>query len=126
MSTRARLRALSARWTDVTAAERANYQLYLADLTEALEVPKPQPAGSGYQFELPIRMVNPDGTTTTRFADLVRDEHFILEAKDAESGRSSDLLLRPARYCQKLWIGMIKRRPSPRGGDPLVRPALHP
>jgi hypothetical protein len=29
------------------------------------------------------------------------------------------------RYCQKLWMGMIKRPPSPRRGDRLVRPAPH-
>lgn len=33
--------------------------------------------------------------------------------------------LRPwGRYCQKLWIGMIKRRPCPCPPDPLARPAL--
>jgi methylase of polypeptide subunit release factors len=96
MTVRSNLQTLADRWSDVTAAERANYQLYLSELAEALEVPKPQPAGSGYQFELPVRMVNPDGSTTTRFADLVKDGFFLLEAKDAESGRSTDLLLRRA------------------------------
>ena len=37
-----------------------------------------------------------DGATTTRFADLVRNGFFLLEAKDAESGESTDLLLRRA------------------------------
>lgn len=96
MATRSKLQALASRWAEVTAGERANYQLYLGELAEALGVPRPQPAGSGYQFELPIRMVNPDGSTTTRFADLVKDGAFLLEAKDAESGKSTDLLLRRA------------------------------
>ena len=96
MTTRTKLQALADRWADVAPAERANYQLYLTELAEALDVPKPQPAGSGYQFELPVQMVNPDGTTTTRFADLVRNGFFLLEAKDAESGKSTDLLLRRA------------------------------
>lgn len=96
MTTRTKLQALADRWADVAPAERANYQLYLTELAEALDVPKPQPAGSGYQFELPVQMVNPDGTTTTRFADLVKNGFFLLEAKDAEGGKSTDLLLRRA------------------------------
>jgi len=39
-----RLRELTDRFTDIGAAERANYQLYLTELCDALGVEKPRPA----------------------------------------------------------------------------------
>ena len=33
-----------ARWKNSAAAERANYQLFLAELCDLLSVPRPQPA----------------------------------------------------------------------------------
>lgn len=96
MSIRSRLRALTEKWHGVPASERANYQLYIGDLCEALDVSKPQPAGTGFQYEMSIQCVNQDGTTTAGHADLFRYGHFLLEAKDRETGRSDYLLLRRA------------------------------
>lgn len=53
-------------------AERANYALFLTELTTALELPPPEPADSvsGYRFEYPVRGDGPqvrrapDGTYT--------------------------------------------------------------
>lgn len=91
-----KLTELNERWSTAKAAERANFQSYLIELCEAVDVPKPQPAGSGYEFELPLTVVTADGTSSTRFADLAKEKCFLLEAKDAETGRSTDLLLRRA------------------------------
>src|SRR5690349_13084589 len=91
-----RLRALADRWASAKAAERANAQSYLIELTEALGVERPRPAGSGYEFELPVRVVNRDGSETTNFVDLAKVGHFLLEAKDDESGKSPEVLLRKA------------------------------
>jgi hypothetical protein len=55
------LRALAEKWDAVPAAERANYQLYLTELCDALGVTRPQPRGSGYEFEFPV-------TTTEAFS----------------------------------------------------------
>ena len=45
-----RLRELTVRFTDVAAAERANYQIYLMELCEAIGVEKPRPAATGAVF----------------------------------------------------------------------------
>ena len=89
------LRALRDRWAGVPAAERANAQSYLRDLCEALGVPAPLPAGSGYEFELPVKLVTRDGTETNGFVDCYKVGHFILEAKDVQGG-ASDVALRRA------------------------------
>lgn len=89
------LRALRDRWTGVPAAERANAQSYLRDLCEALGVPAPLPAGSGYEFELPVKLITRDGTEATGFVDCYKAGCFILEAKDVAGG-ASDVALRRA------------------------------
>ncbi|MDP3909022.1 MAG: hypothetical protein Q8Q14_01400 [Gemmatimonadales bacterium] len=90
------LRALAERWADARAAERANFQSYLIELCDALDVARPGPAGGGYQFELAIRVVTKAGDEVPNYIDCYRRDYFAIEAKDEESGRSSDLLLRRA------------------------------
>ena len=103
-----RLRVLAARWSDFAAAERANYQIYLMELADALGVERPRPAapkgGGGrvsepagpprdFQFEYPVRSTARDLTSTTNFIDLYRAGCFALEAKDREEGASELRLL---------------------------------
>lgn len=96
MSIEARLKALAERWEGAPAAERANFQPYLIELCEALDVERPGPAGGGYQFELSVKVITRDGTEVSNFLDCHRTGFFAIEAKDEEPGRSSDLLLRRA------------------------------
>jgi hypothetical protein len=96
MSIDRQLRDLAARWADVPAGERANAQLYLAELALALDVEPPQPRGSGYEFELPVKVVSRDGKESVNFIDLFKQGCFVLEAKDAEGGGSDDARLRRA------------------------------
>lgn len=90
------LKGLAEKWAGAKAAERANAQSYLIELSEALGVGRPQPAGSGYEFELPIKVIARDGTEAQNFIDLYKEGHFLLEAKDADTGKNTDLLLRRA------------------------------
>lgn len=90
------LTRLAERWGRAKAAERANAQTYLIELCEALGVERPRPAGSGYEFELPIKVIARDGTEAQNFIDLYKEGHFLLEAKDAGEGKNTDLLLRRA------------------------------
>jgi len=90
------LRKLVARWTGVKARERANYQLYLGELCAALDVEGPRPAGSGYEYEFPIKVVDREGKEGSNFVDLFKRDHFVLEAKDKEPGRTDELMLRKA------------------------------
>src|SRR5215208_8225516 len=88
-----RLRDLAARWSTAKSRERANAQLYLTELCDALAVERPRPAGSGYEFELNVKLVNKDGTESEGFIDLWKADYFALEAKDAEPGRSTATML---------------------------------
>lgn len=99
-----KLRELATRWTDVGAAERANYSLYLIELCEAIGVERPRPAAQGgrtaegiaYQFEFPVQTTTRDGVVSTNFIDLYKSECFALEAKHAAEGASTTTLLTKA------------------------------
>ena len=80
--TDASLHAFIARWHASGAAERANYQLFLAELCAVLDVPAPDPtspaeAENAYVFEKAVPL--PHGTTGR--IDLYRRGCFVLEAK---------------------------------------------
>lgn len=62
-------------------AERANYVLFLTELTRTLDLPPPEPADSqsGYRFEFPV---NGDFGQPLRI-DLYKRDAFILEAKQS-------------------------------------------
>ena len=99
-----RLRELTVRFTDVAAAERANYQIYLMELCEAIGVEKPRPAATGgrvaehtaYQFEFPVQTTTRDGVVSTNFVDLYKAGCFALEAKHADEGVKTDRMLTKA------------------------------
>ena len=93
--TPAALKTLADAWAGVAAAERANAQLYVTELCDALGVPRPRGAGSGYQFEFPVKIGTRDGSETQGFVDCYKAGHFVLEAKDADAG-ASDSALRKA------------------------------
>jgi hypothetical protein len=90
------LRKLAERWVGAQARERANYQLYLGELCAALDLEGPRPAGSGYEYEFPVKVISRDGKETSNFVDLFKRDHFLLEAKDKEPGRTDELMLRKA------------------------------
>ena len=74
------------RWKESGAAERANYQLFLSELTDLLEVPRPQPTQAddeqnAYVFERAVIFNNGDGTTSIGRIDLYKRGCFVLEAK---------------------------------------------
>lgn len=101
------LTALAAKWAGARAAERANAQSYVIDLCDALGVEGPRPAGSGYEFEFPIKVMTRDGGEAANFIDLYKEYHFVLEAKDAEDGRGADLLLRRAYGQARTYAGNV-------------------
>lgn len=75
------LRALAEKWAGAEVSERANFQPYLIELCEALGVGRPGPAGSGYQFELPVKVITRDGVEVSNFIDCHRTDFFAIEAK---------------------------------------------
>ncbi|MGI9183158.1 MAG: type IIL restriction-modification enzyme MmeI [Longimicrobiaceae bacterium] len=107
------LRELTTRWATARPGERANAQSYVIGLCQALGVEPPRPAGSGYEFEYPIRVVSRDGTETTNFIDLYKAHHFALEAKDEAEGKSNDLLLRKAFGQLRGYVGHLPHERPP-------------
>ncbi len=95
------------RWQQSAAAERANYQLFLSELCDFLEVPRPDPTRAEdhlntYVFEKPVIFYNLDGTTSQGRIDLYRRGHFVLEAKQGSNApqlptdpNTGDLILTP-------------------------------
>lgn len=78
--------AFIARWRQASGSERANYQLFLTELTEALGLPRPQPArddslDNAYVFERRVEIAHLDGSITRGYIDLYRRGAFVLEAK---------------------------------------------
>jgi hypothetical protein len=104
----AALRALAERWAGVKSAERANAQTYLRELCEALGVEPPRPAGSGYEFELAIKVPEKGSVReTTNYIDLYKQDHFVLEAKHAEAGEDPDTVLRKAYAQARTYVGHV-------------------
>jgi hypothetical protein len=74
------------RWATSGAAERANYQMFLAELCDLLGVPRPDPTSPDpeknlFVFDRAITRIAPDGTSVTNYIDFYKSSHFVLETK---------------------------------------------
>jgi hypothetical protein len=92
------------RWAKSEAAERANYQLFLSELCDFLDVPRPDPsvaddAKNLYVFERSVTRRHRDGSTSVGRIDLYRHKCFVLEAKQGseQSPQQGSLLGTPPR-----------------------------
>ena len=77
-----------------SATERANYQLFLCELCQVLDVTRPNPSladdsQNAYVFEKPVTFHHPDGSTSTGRIDLYKKAHFVLEAKQGAIARAA-------------------------------------
>jgi hypothetical protein len=86
--------AFISRWESSGAAERANYQMFLAELCDVLEIPRPDPTSPDpsknlYVFDRAITRVNADGSSVTNYIDLYKARHFVLETKQGTSVEAS-------------------------------------
>jgi hypothetical protein len=91
------IEAFIERWTSSSAAERANFQSFAAELCDVLGVDRPEPArgdpaSDRYTFEYPVRFANPDGSTSTGFIDLYRRDAFVMEAKQGSDQQLEEQL----------------------------------
>ncbi|MFM8706065.1 MAG: type IIL restriction-modification enzyme MmeI, partial [Planctomycetia bacterium] len=89
--------AFIARWGTSSGAERANYQLFLAELCDVLGVPRPDPsvadeAVNRYVFDKAVTFQNPDGKTSTGYIDLYRRGAFVCETKQSVAKPEKDPL----------------------------------
>ncbi|MCC6840430.1 MAG: class I SAM-dependent DNA methyltransferase [Flavobacteriales bacterium] len=93
----AQIQAFITKWQLSGAAERANAQLFLAELCDILGLERPQPSGpdetqNAYCFEKAI----PSGSGTTNFIDLYKRGHFVLECKQGVADGPEDAPLSAA------------------------------
>ncbi|WP_345741097.1 type IIL restriction-modification enzyme MmeI, partial [Brevundimonas aveniformis] len=84
------------RWTAARGgAERANYQIFLAELCDALGLPRPDPASddpasNDYVFERGVKRRESEGMASTLRIDLYKRGAFILEAKQSRARDRDD------------------------------------
>lgn len=76
-------------------AERANYQMFLTELCEALGLPRPDPASddtrtNDYVFERGVKRRESEGLASTLRIDLYKRGCFILEAKQSRAAHRDD------------------------------------
>ena len=81
---------LVARWQQSSAAERANYALFLSELCDCLEIPRPEPSQAeesvnSYVIDKAVYLQNLDGSTTPNYIDLYKRGCFVLEAKQGSN-----------------------------------------
>ncbi|MEG3928854.1 MULTISPECIES: DNA methyltransferase [unclassified Microcoleus] len=82
---RTRVETFITRWAGSSGNERANYQLFFAEMCEALGVDRPFDKGripnDPYCFDKDVKIFHPSGKVTPGFIDFYKAEHFLIEAK---------------------------------------------
>jgi hypothetical protein len=81
------------RWKTSGGSEQANSQLFLTELCDALELPRPDPAKpvneeNTYSFERKVYVPRGDGTGELKRLDLYRKGCFVLESKQGQDKAS--------------------------------------
>lgn len=84
------------KWAASSGAERANKDLFFAELCDVLEIPRPNPVTGDpevdtYVFEADVPFVHDDGRRSVRKIDVYRKGVFLLEAKQGSTATSSRL-----------------------------------
>ncbi|MCY7286255.1 MAG: hypothetical protein LH679_23105 [Cyanobacteria bacterium CAN_BIN43] len=81
----ARIEPFITRWQSSDGAERANYQMFFAEMTDALGVGRPYPQGQipddPYCFDRNLKIFSPNGNLTDGYIDFYKADHFLIEAK---------------------------------------------
>lgn len=114
------------RWQDSGAAERSNSQLFLSELCDLLEVPRPDSAkatveADAYVFERPVTFHHGDGTTSTGFIDLYKRGCFVLESKQGVLAKEPEgPLAKLARKGAKRRKGVAARQ-TPAWDEAMIR-----
>lgn len=113
------------RWSAAGGSERANYQLFLTELTELLGLPRPEPANAdsadnAYVFERRVTFAHGDGSASNGFIDLYRRGAFVCEAKRTSeklgSGQWDSAMLRARGQAE----GYARALPASEGRPPFL------
>jgi hypothetical protein len=109
--------AFVSRWTNSSASERANSQLFLSELCTLLGMPQPHPSVQDetlntYVFEKNVVFNNGDGTTSPGRIDLYKQACFVLESKQGSEARAAQAEQKLATVSQQK---KLKTGTAPRG-----------
>ncbi len=122
-------------------AERANYQMFLTEMCDALGVSRPNPnVGGGqledYVFEAPVRSRETEGVKSNKRIDLYKKGCFILEAKQTQLVETKEIQPvfagfdapepRGRRNVSKSWDVVMMRARTQAEGYVFRLPAHHP
>ena len=122
---KSQIEAFIGRWQDRDGTERANYQLFLTELCELLQLPKPDPASSdteknAYVFERRVDIKYPDGSETRGYIDLYKRGSFVLEAKQTSQELSSERWDKSMLRAQAQGDTYIRALPAEEGRPPFL------
>jgi hypothetical protein len=104
-----------ARWQQSSAAERANYALFLSELCDYLDLPRPEPSqaderANSYVIDKAVYLQNLDGSTTPNYVDLYKRGCFVLEAKQGSNPlANSSARLAPTKEPNRMKKGTAVR-----------------
>ena len=88
-----RVNAFVLRWEKAKGKERSHYQMFFAELADALRVERPNPQGStiAYEFDYSMTIYTPSGKKTPGYIDFYKEKHFVIEAKQGreQSGQGT-------------------------------------
>ncbi|MEN9480676.1 MAG: hypothetical protein RLZZ298_2071 [Pseudomonadota bacterium] len=113
------------RWQSVGGSERANYQIFIGELCELLDLPKPDPAqddtrDNAYVFERRVVFRHGDGGSSNGFIDCYRRGSAIIEAKKLKLGKETkgydDAMLRARAQAE----GYARALPAEEGRPPFL------
>ncbi len=121
--------AFIARWSASGAAERSNFQSFLLELCDLLDLPRPDPATpdterNAYVFERPVTFTDgASGGTSTGFIDLYRRQCFVMEAKQGAdiSAETDEPLSEAARDLKRKLRKGVGKRGSVAWDDAMLR-----
>jgi len=102
------------RWQRSEAAERANYVLFLSELCDFLDLPRPEPTQADehrntYVFEKSVDFRNLDGSVTT--VASTSTAALILFSK--RSKEATPRLSPPAQSLAETWFSRVRNRAQP-------------
>jgi hypothetical protein len=102
------------RWEQSSASERANYALFLSELCDYLDLPRPEPSQAdesvnNYVIDKAVVFFNLDGSTTTNFIDLYKRHCFVLEAKQGSNPQNDTDALLAVRAPRRMKRGTAVR-----------------
>ena len=115
-----------ARWDEGDGGqERANYGLFLLELCDLLQVPRPEQASSdvasnAYTFERAVTFREPDGSASTGRIDLYKRGCFVLEAKQSRRSGEAKAVPGPSSLWAEAAPKTRGRRQAARGWDVLM------